>query len=147
MAYVMKDGETEVPLFLQEAFKKGNQLQDILTSNFVEGDSGNKILFNSLKQAKEVGLRPSIYTHPLGSYGHSSGPTIGMWDAQSGVKGTGDYPLYENTTYAIELNITAHIKEWDRDIRIMLEEAGFYGKNGFRYVNKRQTEIKPIYFN
>ena len=44
-------------------------------------------------------------------------------------------------------NITTQIKEWDRDIRIMLEEAGFYGENGFRYVNKRQTEIKPIYFN
>ena len=70
-----------------------------------------------------------------------------MWDAQSGVKGTGDYPLYKNTAYAIELNITTQIKEWDRDIRIMLEEAGFYGENGFRYVNKRQTEIKPIYFN
>ena len=147
MAYVMRDGEIEVPLCLQEAFKKGNQLQDILTSNFVEGDSGNKILLNSLKQAKEAGLRPSIYTHPLGSYGHSSGPTIGMWDAQSGVKGTGDYPLYKSTAYAIELNITTQIKEWDRDIRIMLEEAGFYGENGFRNVNKRQTEIKPIYFN
>jgi hypothetical protein len=23
----------------------------------------------------------------------------------------------------------------------MLEEAGFYGKNGFRYVNGRETEI------
>ena len=94
-----------------------------------------------------MGLRPSIYTHPLGSYGHSSGPTIGMWDAQSGVKGNGDYPLYKNTVYAIELNVTTYIEEWNRDIRIMLEEAGFYGEEGFRYVNKRQTKIKPIYIN
>ncbi|MFT4670038.1 MAG: hypothetical protein ACI9HJ_001616, partial [Ulvibacter sp.] len=36
------------------------------------------------------------------------------------------------------------IQEWKKDIRIMLEEAGFYGENGFRYVNKRQQEIKPI---
>lgn len=147
MAYVMKDDENDVPLFLKTAFKKGNKLQDILTSNFVEGDSGNAILLNSLNEAKKNGLRPSIYTHPLGSYGHSSGPTIGMWDSQSGVKGNGDYPLYKNTVYAIELNITSYIKEWSRDIRIMLEEAGYFGVEGFRYVNQRQTEIRPIFSN
>jgi len=147
MAYVMKDDENDVPLFLKKAFKKGNKLQDILTSNFVEGDSGNTILLNSLNDAKKNGLRPSIYTHPLGSYGHSSGPTIGMWDSQSGVKGNGDYPLHKNTVYAIELNITTYSKEWSRDIRIMLEEAGYFGEEGFRYVNQRQTEIRPIYSN
>ena len=147
MAYVMKDDETEVPIFLKKAFNKGNKLQDILTSNFIEGDSGNTILLNSLNQAVNSDLRPSIYTHPLGSYGHSSGPTIGMWDSQSGVKGNGDYPLYKNTVYAIELNITSYIKEWSRDIRIMLEEAGYFGEEGFRYVNQRQTEIRSIYSN
>lgn len=147
MAYVMKDDEKEVPIFLKRAFKKGNKLQDILTSNFIEGDSGNTILLNSLNQAVKSSLRPSIYTHPLGSYGHSSGPTIGMWDSQSGVKGNGDYPLYKNTVYAIELNITTYSKEWSRDIRIMLEEAGYFGEEGFRYVNQRQTEIRPIYSN
>jgi Xaa-Pro aminopeptidase len=147
MAYVMKDDEKEVPTFLKRAFKKGNKLQDILTSNFIEGDSGNTILLNSLNQAVKSSLRPSIYTHPLGSYGHSSGPTIGMWDSQSGVKGNGDYPLYKNTVYAIELNITTYSKEWSRDIRIMLEEAGYFGEEGFRYVNQRQTEIRPVYSN
>ena len=147
MAYVMKDDETEVPVFLKKAFNKGNKLQDILTSNFIEGDSGNTILLNSLNQAVNSGLRPSIYTHPLGSYGHSSGPTIGMWDSQAGVKGNGDYPLHKNTVYAIELNITSYIEEWSRDIRIMLEEAGYFGEEGFRYVNQRQTEIRSIYSN
>jgi Xaa-Pro aminopeptidase len=147
MAYVMKDDETKVPVFLKKAFNKGNKLQDILTSNFIEGDSGNTILLNSLNQAVNSGLRPSIYTHPLGSYGHSSGPTIGMWDSQAGVKGNGDYPLHKNTVYAIELNITSYIEEWSRDIRIMLEEAGYFGEEGFRYVNQRQTEIRSIYSN
>ena len=147
MAYVMKDDETKIPIFLKKAFNKGNKLQDILTSNFIEGDSGNTILLNSLNQAVNSDLRPSIYTHPLGSYGHSSGPTIGMWDSQSGVKGNGDYPLHKNTVYAIELNITSYIEEWSRDIRIMLEEAGYFGEEGFRYVNQRQTEIRSIYSN
>lgn len=141
MAYVLKEGEEEAPEFLQEAFVKGNQLQDILTSNFKTGLTGNQILKKSLEEAKNQGLKASIYTHPLGLYGHSAGPTIGMWDQQEGVPGTGDYPLYENTVYAIELNTEVEIPEWNKSIRIMLEEAGFWGEEGFRYVNKRQNDL------
>ncbi len=143
-AYVLKAGEKTAPDFLQKALDKGNRLQDILTSNFVTGKTGNQILKSSLDQAKAEGLRPSIYTHPLGLYGHSSGPTIGMWDSQGGVPGTGDYPLYPETVYAIELNTTVEIPEWNKDIRIMLEEAGYWGEGGFRYVDGRQTKLYLI---
>lgn len=143
-AYVLKEGESKVPDYLSEAFKKGNRVQDIFTNNFKEGSTGNEILLKSLSEGKAEGLRPSIYTHPLGTYGHSSGTTLGMWDSQGGVPVNGDYPLHTNTVYAIELNTTVHIPEWDKDIRIMLEEAGFFGENGFRYVNKRQEKIRPI---
>lgn len=143
-AYVLLDGEDSVPNFLSEAYKKGNRLQDILSSNMKTGRTGNEILLASLQQAKSEGLRPSIYTHPLGKYGHSAGTTIGMWDSQGGVPVRGDYPLHKNTSYAIELNVTVNIPEWQKDIRIMLEEAGFWGNNSFQYVNTRQTAIKPI---
>ena len=143
-AYVPKDGETKAPDFLIKAFKDGNKIQDILTSNFETGRSGNEILLAALKEGKEAGLRPSIYTHPLGMYGHAAGPTIGMWVSQGGVPGTGDYPLYENTGYAIELNTTVKIPEWNKDIRIMLEEAGFWGEDGFRYVSGRQEELMLV---
>ena len=144
-AYVLKEDEKEVPIFLKEAFKKGNRVQDILTSNMRIGRTGNEILKRSLLQGRKEGLIPSIYTHPLGKYGHSAGTTIGMWDSQNGVPFNGAYPLHKNTAYAIELNTTVAIKEWNKDIRIMLEEAGFFGDNTFEYVNERQTEIKPIY--
>ncbi|RZN82700.1 MAG: M24 family metallopeptidase [Winogradskyella sp.] len=144
LAYVLKPNETEPPKFLQEALKKGNRVQDIFTSNFVTGKTGNTVLKESLEHGKSEGLRPAIYTHPLGTYGHSSGTTLGMWDSQGGVPVNGDYPLHENTVYAIELNTTVTIPEWKRDIRIMLEEAGFWGETGFRYVNGRQTKLLTI---
>ncbi|PQB07969.1 Xaa-Pro aminopeptidase [Polaribacter filamentus] len=143
-AYVLKDTENKVPTFLVDAFQKGNRLQDILTSNMKLGSTGNEILAASLSAAKKEGLVPSIYTHPLGKYGHSAGTTIGMWDSQNGVPFNGDYPLQKNTAYAIELNTTVTIKEWQKDIRIMLEEAGFFGDGIFEYVNERQTAIIPI---
>ena len=144
LAYVLKPNETEPPKYLVDALRDGNRVQDIFTSNFKTDNTGNDILAVSLSNAKTEGLRPSIYTHPLGTYGHSSGTTIGMWDSQGGVPINGDYPLHENTVYAIELNTTVNIPEWKRDIRIMLEEAGFWGKDGFRYVNGRQTKLLTI---
>ncbi|WP_431157647.1 M24 family metallopeptidase [Winogradskyella poriferorum] len=144
LAYVLKPNETEPPKFLRDALKDGNRVQDIFTSNFKTGKTGNEILLESLSAGKAEGLRPAIYTHPLGTYGHSSGTTLGMWDSQGGVPVNGDYPLQENTVYAIELNTTVTIPEWKRDIRIMLEEAGFWGPNGFRYVNGRQTKLLTI---
>jgi Xaa-Pro aminopeptidase len=143
-AYILNDGEDEVPVFLKEAFEKGNRVQDILTSNMSLGVTGNEILKASLIQGRKEGLKPSIYTHPLGKYGHSAGTTIGMWDSQNGVPFNGDYALHKNTVYAIELNTTVAIKEWGKDIRIMLEEAGFFGDGVFEYVNERQVAIKPI---
>nr|WP_299345822.1 M24 family metallopeptidase [Allomuricauda sp.] len=143
LAYVLRPEEKNAPDFLINALKDGNRVQDFLTDNMIQGRTGNEILAKALGDAKAAGFRPAIYTHPLGSYGHSAGTTIGMWDAQGGVmKDDGEnYPLNPNTVYAIELNTTVNIPEWKRDIRIMLEEAGFFGENGFRYVNGRQTEL------
>lgn len=146
LAYILKPNETAPPTFLVEGLKAGNTVQDYLTNNMKAGRVGNDILAAALSEAKAAGLRPSIYTHPLGSYGHSAGTTIGMWDAQGGVmRADGkEYELRANTVYAIELNTTVTIPEWNRDIRIMLEEAGFYGESGFRYVNGRQTKLLTI---
>ncbi len=146
LAYVLGPNELQAPEFLRKALSEGNRVQDYLTSNMLEGLTGNTILARALGEAREAGLKPAIYTHPLGSYGHSAGTTIGMWDAQEGVKGDDgkNYPLRYNTVYAIELNTTVTLPQWNRDIRIMLEEAGFFGEKGFRYVNGRQTELLLI---
>lgn len=144
LAYVLKPGEDEVPQYLKDAFKVGNRLQDILTSNFVTGRSGNEILRETRKQMEREGIRGSIYSHPLGTHGHASGPTIGMWDNQGDTPGAGDYPLYPNTLYAIELNAVVFVKEWNKDLRVMLEEGAFYDGQKVTYLNGRQREIMPI---
>jgi len=143
-AYILKAGETEVPKFLKDAFAKGNRLQDILTGNFKEGRTGNEILKATREQAISEGTTPSIYTHPIGFHGHAAGTTIGMWDMQSGVPYTGDYPMHSKTAYSIELNCTVNIPEWKKDIRIQLEEDGFFDETGFRYIDGRQREIISI---
>ena len=144
-AYVLKPGETAPPKGLSDALAVGNRLQDILTSHFATGKTGNEILKATLDQANAEGIVPSIYTHPIGYQGHGAGPTIGLWDQQGGVPGKGDYPMYPNTAYSIELNATVPIPEWGgQEIRIMLEEDAFFDGQNTWYIDGRQTELLVI---
>lgn len=138
-AYVLKPGETDMPAGIATAFARANRLQDILTSEFALDRSGNQILAASLAKARKEGIKATIYTHPLGSHGHAAGPTIGMWDQQEGVPGSGDFPMHANTVYSIELNAASEIPEWKKEIRIMLEQDGAFDGKKFRYLDGRQT--------
>jgi Xaa-Pro aminopeptidase len=143
-AYVLRPTETKVPDYLKKAFDNGNRLQDIFTNNFKEGRTGNEVLKLSREQAIAEGIKPSIYTHPIGFHGHAAGTTLGMWDAQGGVPGSGEYPLHLNTAYSIELNAATYIEEWGKEIRIMLEEDAYFDKSGVWYIDGRQKEIMTI---
>ncbi|MBU2883102.1 aminopeptidase P family protein [Psychrosphaera sp. B3R10] len=140
-AYVLKPGETAAPQYLTAAFTTGNKLQDIFTDLFKAGKTGNQVLKQARSAAIEAGLKPTIYTHPIGYHGHAAGTTLGMWDAQTGVPGDGDYPLHHNTAYSIELNNAVFIDAWNKEIRIMLEEDAMFDESGVWYLDGRQTEL------
>ncbi len=143
-AYILQPGETAPPTSLIKAFRNGNRLQDILTSQFTLSKTGNQILANALAQATKENIVASIYTHPIGYHGHAAGPTIGLWDQQTGVPGPGDFPLHANTAYSIELNASSDIPEWKKSIRIMLEEDGNFTGTQFRFISGRQKELLVI---
>ena len=143
-AYILMPGESSAPEYLQQALQKANQLQDIFTGEFAAGRTGNEVLASSLAKAKAAGLKPTIYTHPLGYHGHAAGTTLGMWDKQGGVPGDGDYPLHISTAYSIELNNAVMVEPWGKEIRIMLEEDAFFDDTGVWYLDGRQTRLIEI---
>ncbi|ESP94372.1 M24 family metallopeptidase [Pseudoalteromonas luteoviolacea] len=141
MGYVLKINETDVPAGLQQAMAIGNQWQDILTSNFKSGLTGNRILANTIKQSEAANIISSTYTHPLGFVGHASGPTIGMWDNQGPTPIQGDWKLFPNTVYAIEGNIKTQLPEWDNQwIQIKLEQDAVFDGKKVWYLAGRQTQ-------
>lgn len=144
LAYVLKPDEKEVPNYLVEALAVGNRLQDILTTNFKTGRTGNEILKAARTQMTAEGINGTIYTHPMGYHGHAAGPTIGMWDNQGTVSGSGDYHLYPNTVYAIELNAEVYLEEWQKPLRVMLEEGAYFDGESVIYLNGRQKEFLTI---
>lgn len=130
MIYVLKEGETEAPEGIKAAYAACNRFQDICAENFIEGRSGNQVFQGAMEAAKAEGLRPKLYTHPIGVRCHAPGPTIGLWDQQGDVPGRGDILLYKNTCHALELNNTIFVPEWEHDVTIMQEETVAFVEDG-----------------
>lgn len=144
-AYVLRPGEVDAPWGLKAALKDANRLQDLHAENMVEGRTGNEILQATREQAEEEGIVPSVYTHPIGYHGHAAGPTIGLWDMQEGVPGRGDYPLYNNTCYAIELNAKKTVPGWgDQEVRMALEQDAAFIDDRLYFMAGRQTKLHLI---
>jgi Xaa-Pro aminopeptidase len=140
MGYVLRLGETEVPDGLKQALAVGNRWQDILTGEFKTGRRGNEILAGTIKRSEREGIVQSVYTHPLGFFGHAAGPTIGMWDNQGPTPIRGDWRLHADTGYAIEGNIRAQVPEWDDQwVQIKLEQSAVFDGERVLYLAGRQT--------
>jgi Metallopeptidase family M24 len=145
MGYVLKADEEAVPAGLKAALASGNRWQDILTGSFKEGRPGNEILATTIKGCEAARLICSTYSHPLGFFGHSLGPTIGMWDNQGPTPVNGDYPLHKDTVYAIEGNVTVSLPEWGgHPLQIMLEQDALFDGKTVLYLAGRQTEWHVI---
>ncbi len=145
-AYVLKAGESDAPDGLKEGMRIVNRLQDIVMGNFKAGRNGNEILRLSRMQAEQEGIRPCIYTHPIGYHGHGAGPMIGLWDMQQGVSGlSGSYPLFQNTLYSLELNATIDLSEWNDDAFVFPIETDIIFTNGKAvFAKERQTKFHLI---
>lgn len=141
MGYVLRPGERGVPAGLVAALAVGNRWQDLLTGSFIQGKTGNQILAETRRKSEAEGILGSVYTHPLGFFGHAPGPTVGMWDNQGPTAVRGDWPLYPDTAYAIEGNVIVRVPEWDDAwVRIKMEQDALYTESGVRYIAGRQTE-------
>jgi hypothetical protein len=144
-AYVLRAGENDAPEGIKQALAHGNRLQDIHMEAMQIGRTGNDILLAALEKARGEGIRPMIYSHPLGYHGHAAGPTIGLWDSQGGVAGRGDYPVYDSTCYSIELNVKYDVPEWDgQEIRIALEEDAMMQDGVMHWLHERQKQLHLI---
>ena len=141
-AYVCRIGERDAPEGLKDALKRANRAQDIFMGEFKEGRSGNDIFLAALSKTKQESLNASLYTHPLGTHGHAAGPFMGLISKQESIPGVGDYPLYLNTCYSIELHVMHKVPEWgNQDVRMAVEEDGVFTKEGCRFIDGRQTKL------
>lgn len=147
-AYVCHTGEDDAPAGLKQALARANQVAEIFMGEFTAGRTGNEITDTAMEKATAAGLRPLIYSHPLGVHGHAAGCSMDarpVQNAPEGIRVEMKYPLYPNTCYAIEFSSTTSILEWDgQDVRIGFEEDAMFTREGTRFIDGHQTRLYLI---
>lgn len=145
LAYVLRAGETDVPEGMKEILKKGNRMQDILVGEFKIGRTGNEVQAAALERGRAEGLKPRVYTHPIGLHGHAAGAFVGLPDRQDGVPEKGEYPIHLDTAYSIELSVTGAVPEWGgQEVVFALEQDAFFSATGPQFLDGRQTVFHII---
>jgi len=145
MAYVLRPGETDAPETFKKLMAEANRLQDVYCGEFKVGLTGNELLGNILKKARELGIPgPKVYSHSLGYFLHEPGPLIGLpWEQVNNV-GRGDVKLVPMSAFTAEMSVTGPAPEWDVDFRVPLEQdILFDGERAF-FLAGRQTSFHLI---
>jgi hypothetical protein len=146
VAYVLKTGETDVPETFKKQMAEANRLQDIYCGEFKAGLTGNELLANKLKKARETGIpNPRIYSHSLGMFLHEPGPLIGLpWEQVNNV-GRGDVKLVPMSCFTAEMSVTSPVAEWGgTDFRLPLEQAVVFTGDRVVFLDGRQTAFHLI---
>jgi Xaa-Pro aminopeptidase len=147
-AYVCKIGEEDAPAGLKMALNRANRVGEIFMKEFRQGRSGQEITDSAMQLAEKEGLRPLIYTHPVGFHGHGAGCQLDarpLGRAPEGIEKQMEYPLYYDTVYAIEFSSTTSVPEWGRqDVRIGFEENGVFTSKGCEWVDGHQIDLLLI---
>ena len=143
--YIGLPGEKAIPAGILAAYRTGCRFQDIVRGQYAAGRTGNEILRRSLEQARAEGIRAMSYCHPIGVFGHSAGPCVGLFDNQAFVPGHGEYVMHDDTCYALELNITQAVPEWGgQDVCMMLEETIAFTGGETRFMDDKREILRFV---
>ena len=152
-AYVLEQGESEVPAGLIEALAKVNRMQDLFRAEFIAGRTGKEIVAAANRIPREAGVIESqLGFHPpptflrrylLGGYMFVTKPYVaGM------TSGPGYYPtsivtndnfLYANTLYAFEPHTSVAVEGWGaRGVELGIGQIAWFDGQELRYLDRSQ---------
>ncbi len=156
IAYVLKEGETEVPAGIQNAFDQGVKVRDIIKKTIKPGVTAQKAEdavyaaltkagFNKMKSFNQfTDLDKTdviIGCHSVGNWGHGIGPSIAFFNpVRLG------YELKPSNLISIEFFAYTKIPEWGgKKLRVPLEDDAVITERGIEWlypVNPRILVIK-----
>ena len=144
VAYILRDGESDAPAGLKAGLLASNKVQDAVTSEFRVGDTGNQILARARAKAIAQGLKPTIYSHPIGYHGHGAGSAIGQSENQVMIP-HGEHRLRPNIAWSIELKAAHAVPEWDgQEVDFKSEEDAYFDGRTVTYIDGRQTSFHLV---
>lgn len=156
VAYVLKEGETEVPPGIQNAFDQGVMVRDIIKKTIKAGVSAQEAETAVYAALEEAGFNKMkafnqftdldktdviIGCHSVGNWGHGIGPSIAFFNpVRLG------YQLKPSNLLSIELFAYTKVPEWGgKKLRVPLEDDAILTERGIEWlypINPRVLVIK-----
>ena len=144
MAYVLREGEHEVPAGLRAAMANTNALQDAMARFSKPGKPAGDVHAETMAEMKAKGITAQIYSHPLGNQGHGLGPSIDMRSAAR-EPNSPPKPLRKGSYLAMELNTATPVPEWGGQVvTIMAEDPVYLTDQGWKFFRPRQESFYLI---
>ena len=144
MAYVLREGEKDVPEGLKKALANTNRLQDALFTHIKPGVKGFEVYDATMADMKKLGIEAMIYSHSAGTQGHALGASIDFRRPAAGAPL--EPPFREGSYTSIELNTTTPIAEWGgQKVTIMMEDDAYLTTDGMKWFRPRQTAFYLIH--
>jgi Xaa-Pro aminopeptidase len=142
MAYVLREGEQDVPEGFKKALSNTNRLQDALFTHIKPGVPGFEVYDATMADMKNLGIEAMIYSHSVGNQGHGLGASV---DFRRPVAGAAEPPFREGSYTSIELNTATAVPEWGgQKVTIMMEDDAYLTKEGMKWFRPRQTAFYLI---
>jgi Xaa-Pro aminopeptidase len=156
IAYVLKEGETEVPRGIQNAFDQGRKVREVIRKNIKVGRTAEETLEHLNQKIAEAGFHimeefnktsdtdkteVMIGCHSVGNTGHGIGPSIAWFNP---LRLT--FEIKPTNIFAIELFAYTAAPEWGgKKVRIPLEDDAIVTERGVEWlypINERILIIK-----
>ncbi len=147
MAYVLPEGETDVPQGFKDALAEANTLQDVMSRISRPGKPAAEVYNETMAEMEKLGIEAMIYSHPLGNHGHGLGASIDFRAAKrADADMTQAKKLRAGSHLAMEFNIAEEIPEWnDKKVWIMEEDPVHLTDEGWRFFVPRQESFFLIH--
>ena len=133
-AYVLRDGETDVPAGLKAAMAQHQRAAGRPRCRWRRGPDGQvgEVYSDTMAAMKARGIEAQIYSHPIGNQGHGLGASIDFRAAQrERQRRTRAKRLRKGSYISIELNTETAVPEWDgQKVFIMMEDDAYLTDEG-----------------
>jgi Xaa-Pro aminopeptidase len=155
-AYVLREGETELPPSIQKAFDNARAVRDIIKANIKAGKTAGETFDLVNDRIAEAGFavmdtfnQPTddpalvdviIGCHSVGNLGHGIGPSI-AWFNPERMK----YMIHPSNLFSIELFAYTAIPEWGgKKLRIPLEDDALLTERGVEWLYPATDKVLLI---
>jgi Xaa-Pro aminopeptidase len=153
-SYVLKEGETEVPAWVQKAFDNSRIIRELVRENVRSGKTGREQLDNLKRLVEEAGFnyteeeRPSevsgvevnIGMHAAGNLGHDAGGSLfEIFPFRT------TFEIRPNSLIAFEFIVFTPAEEWGGNkVPVCVEENALITERGIEWVHPPQERVLVI---